>query len=93
MAVLIIMDNFTGQITSKVMDLLEKSNIHTCLPPPNTTDPLDISVNKPAKEFLRLKFQEWYAEQVAEQIRLGGCHVELEPVDLGLPVMKELGAK
>ena len=75
--------------------MLEKSNIHTCLPPPNTTDklqPLDISVNKPAKEFLRLKFQEWYAEQVAEQIMSGGCHVELEPVDLGLPVMKEFGA-
>ena len=53
------------------MDLLEKCSIHTRLLPPNTTDklqPLDISVNKPAKEFLRLKFQEWYAAQVAEWI-------------------------
>ena len=86
------MDNFKHHITPKVIDLLEKSNIHTCLLPPINTDKLqslDISVNKCAKEFLRLKFQEWYAEQTM----LGGCHVELEPVNLGLSVMKELGAK
>ena len=29
--VVIIVDNFKGQITSKVTDLLEQSNIHTCL--------------------------------------------------------------
>ena len=55
-AVVIIMDNLKGQITSNVPDLLEQSNIHVCLLPPNTTDrlqPLDLTVNKPAKEFLR----------------------------------------
>lgn len=54
-AAVIIMDNFKDQITSKVTDLLEQSNIHTCLLPPNTTDrlqPLNLAVNKPAKEFL-----------------------------------------
>ena len=30
---------------------------------------MDISVNKPAKEFLKKKkFQEWYADQVTEQL-------------------------
>ena len=42
---------------------------------------------------MRLKFQEWYAEQVAERITSSGCHVELQPVYLSLPAMKELGVK
>ena len=94
-AAVIIMDNFKGQIISKVADLLEQSNIHTYLLPPNTTDrlqPLDLAVIKPAKEILRQKFKEWYAQQVAEQIKLHGCHVAIEPVNLGLPALKELGA-
>ena len=51
---LIIMDNFKGQVTSAVNSLLDANNIHVCLLPPNTTDrlqPLDISVNKSAKDF------------------------------------------
>ena len=47
----------SDQVTSKVTDLFEQSNIHVCLFPPNTGDelqPLDLTVvNKPAKEFLR----------------------------------------
>ena len=46
---LVIMDNFKG-------------NIHVCLLPPNTTDllqPMDIAVNKPAKDFLKRNFEEW----------------------------------
>ena len=51
---LVIMDNFKGQITSAVAELLESNNIHVCLLPSNTTDqlqPMDLSVNKPAKDF------------------------------------------
>ena len=51
--VVIIMDNFKGQVTSAVNSLLEANSIQVCLLPPNTTDrlqPLDISVNMPAKE-------------------------------------------
>ena len=39
--------------------------------PANTTDclqPLDISVNKPAKTFLKGKFEEWYATEIAKQL-------------------------
>lgn len=78
-------------------NLLEENNIHMCLIPPNTTDrlqALDIVVNKPAKEFYRCKFQEWYSKEVSQQIdELGGCVEALQPVDMGLPRMKELGAK
>ena len=46
-------------------ELMEGNNIHTCLMPPNSTDrlqPMDVAVNKPAKAFLKQKFQMWYAE-------------------------------
>ena len=51
---LVIMDNFKGQITSAISELLEANNIPVVLLPPNTTDslqPMDLSVNKPAKDF------------------------------------------
>ena len=44
----------------------EKSNIHVCLLPTNTTDclqPMDLKVNKLAKYFLNRCFGDWYAEQ------------------------------
>ena len=59
-AALKIMDNFKGQTTPSVTSLLEENSIHVCLPLSNTTDrlqPLDVAVNKPAKEFYRQKFQ------------------------------------
>ena len=43
---LVIIDNFRGQITPKIMELLEKHGIHVSLLPPNTMDrlqPMDIS--------------------------------------------------
>ena len=94
---LIIMDNFKAQITSSVNRLLEENSIHVCLLPANTTDrlqPMDISVNKPAKEFLKRCFSDWYSEQIQKQLE--GCDIEsteLQPVDLSLPRLKELGAK
>jgi len=56
---LVIMDNFTEVLT----ELLESHRIHTCLIPPSTIDrlqPMDISVNKPAKNFLKKQFEMWY---------------------------------
>ena len=59
-AAVIIMYNFKGQITPAMNELLEQHHIHSCLLSPNTTDhlqPMDLSVNKPAKAFLRGEFQ------------------------------------
>lgn len=97
---LVIMDNFKGQVTENVMALLEDHNIHVCLLPPNTTDrlqPMDISVNKPVKDFLKRQFDEWYSEQVYAQLEGEDASdldaAEVQPVNLGLPALKELGAK
>ena len=55
------MDNFKGQVTPAMTNLLEKHRIYTCLLPPNTTDrpPMDIFMNKPVKAFLKEQFQNW----------------------------------
>ena len=65
--------------------------------PPNTTDslqPMDVSVNKPAKDFLKRCFEEWYSGEVMKQ--LDGKEdeaTEIQPINLGLPMLKELGAR
>lgn len=55
-AAAVIMDNFKGQVTSGMTELSKTHNIYPCLIPPNTTDrlqPMDTSVNKTAKSFLK----------------------------------------
>ena len=42
----------------------------SCIPS-NCTDvlqPLDLSINKPAKDFMRTKFQEWYGNIICKQL-------------------------
>ena len=61
---LVLFDRFRGQCTKEFLDLLEAKRIHIAIVPANCTDrlqPLDVSVNKAAKEFLRGKFQKWYS--------------------------------
>lgn len=99
----IIMDNFKGQTTPRISKLLEENNLHTCLLPPNTTDklqPMDVSINKPAKDFLRAKFEEWYADEVVQQFspgHIGGVSNtqphQLQPVDLSMARLKELSGR
>ena len=97
-AALVIMDNFKGQITDSVNSLLELNNIHVALLPANTTDllqPMDISVNKLAKDFLKRKFEQWYSDEVTKQLE--GAEdiesVEIQPVDMCTAAMKVLTAK
>ncbi len=59
--------------------------------PANCTDylqPLDLTVNKVAKSFLKQKFAEWYADQVASQF---SSNPVPNPVDLSTARMKSIG--
>ena len=64
---LLLFDNFKAQCTQELPTLLDDNFINVLLIPPNCTDrlqPMDISVNKPAKDFLHGQFKSWYAKQV-----------------------------
>ena len=61
---LAVFDVFKGQQTDDISEILAKENIHALNVPANCTDrlqPMDLSVNKSVKEFMRNKFKEWYA--------------------------------
>ena len=94
------MGNFKGQVTKTVSSLLEKCHLHACSLPANTTDllqPMDISVNKFAKSFLKEQFRIWHSEQLLKQFEDHGDvpleNTTLDPVDLSLANMKGIGAK
>ena len=95
-AALAIYDHFRGQLTAQVTDLLEKHNIQVVLVPACCTDrlqPLDISVNKAAKSFLTTEFQQWYSNEITQQLNSMTCEDEIEPVDLSSAKMKCIGAQ
>ena len=54
--------------------------------------PLDLSVNKPCKSFLREKFSTWYSLEVAKQLSSGVQAKEVK-VDTRMQVVKELSAQ
>ena len=97
-AALVLMNNFKGQVTTAMSNLLEAHNIHVCLIPANTTDllqPMDVPVNKPAKDFMKRRFEQWYSSELTKQ--LWGvdniASVDLEPIDFCMVSVKELSAK
>ena len=63
---LAVFDVFKGQQTG-LSDILAEENIHALNVPPNCTDrlqPMDLSMNKSVKEFVRSNFKGWYASQI-----------------------------
>ena len=88
-----IFDNFRGQTTNDILSHLRSHAIVPILLPANCTDklqPLDIAVNKPMKDYLKSKFQQWYALEVRKQLEITG--VAQVKVDVGLQVIKSPSA-
>ena len=80
------MDTFKGQDNDEVAKLCRKNNCALIIVPHNLTNkfqPLDITVNKPAKS---------YTEQVAKQLNEGKAPADVE-VSLNLSEIKPLHAK
>ena len=80
---LVIMDVFTGQMTSDVTKLLDDNHILVTKVPANMTrfyQPLDLTVNGNAKRFMAKKFNKWYSEEISKQLESGKS---LEDVDSG----------
>ena len=91
---LAIFDVFKAQQTEDVMKLLEENHILVVSVPANCTDrlqPMDLSINKSAKDFMRTKFRDWYSIQVQDQLDSG--ENEICPVDLKMSTLKPLGAR
>lgn len=64
--------------------------------PANCTDqlqPLDVSVNKAAKVFLRSQFETWYTNELSQQISDSTSKGEVEIVDLSTPRIKCIGGQ
>ena len=70
-----------------MLTFLDDNNIHLVLISANCTDklqPLDLSVNKASKDFLKSKFYNWYAQEICSQLQ---GEAERKVVDLRLSVV------
>jgi len=70
--------------------MLEDIHVDIVFVPPNCTDrllPLDLNINKSAKGFLKIKFQQWYSDQIFDQ-QDGGY--PLQPITFPMHVTKSL---
>ena len=89
------MDTFKGQDNNEVVKLCRKNNCALNIVPHNLThkfQPLDITVNKPAKSFRKDKYNMRHTEQVAKQLNEGKAPADVE-VSLNLSEIKPLQAK
>ena len=88
---MVLFDAFKGQTTDSTYQLLEQNNISVVHIPANCTNklqPMDLSVNKSLKEFLKNQFGNWYSQMVFKDLK----ESRRVPVDLRLSVMKPLNA-
>ena len=97
---LCIMDNFSAQCTDGIIALFESYGIDTVCAPANSTgelQPMDISVNKPVKTFLKDEFQNWYAKEMLTQLDdtagTKQSDVSFKPITFPMGRMKPIAAK
>lgn len=96
------MDNFKGHAShSPIYECFGHSQHPYLFATPNTTDrlqPMDVSANKLEKHFLKSQFDQWYSKhagikQLEQEDTSDIKALELQPIDLGLIALKEVGAK
>ena len=91
---LLIWDVFKGQKTKKVLSKLTLKNIEVVNVPANMThffQPLDLTVNRDAKKFMKDQFTFWYLVNVQSQLD-SELPLEDVDVDLRLSVIKPIHA-
>ena len=94
-AALIIFDAFRGQITGEFTLHLLQNNIYFAKVPNNMTQlfqPLDLTVNRHSKKFIKNEFAKWYMQQVDNTLQVG---TKLEDINIEfcLSVIKPLHVK
>ena len=92
---LLIWDVFKGQVTAGVLDKLATLNIECVYVPANMThffQPLDLTVNRCAKQRLKNEFVTYYSDNVKQQLD-SGIKLEDVEVDFRLSILKPLHAQ
>ena len=92
---LLIYDVFRGQTTDKFLNVLKDNNILSTKIPPNMThvfQPLDLTVNKFAKDFMKGMVSKWFLKQISLALE-NGMELEDKEVDYRLSALKPLHAK
>ena len=78
---LLILDVFSGQMTTSVTGKLAENHVKCVKVPANMTDIfqlLDLTINRSAKFFMKKKYTEWYSLEVMKQVDSGKNEEEIE---------------
>ena len=78
---LLILDVFSGKMTTPVTDKLAENHIKHVKVPANMTNlfqPLDLAINRSAKAFMKKEFTEWCSLEIMKQLDSGKNAEEIE---------------
>ena len=89
------MDTFKGKDSDGILDLCEKHMCQVVILPHKLTNkfqPLDNTVNEPAKSFISSKYNEWFSKKASQQLVKG-----IQPADFkvssGIIELKVMNSK